>query len=433
MGLIKAIIGATSGVLSDQWKEYYYCDALTVDTIVARGHKKVSNRSSNKYGNTNVISNGSVISVADGQCMLIVEQGQVVELCAEPGEYIFDSSKESSIFAGKLDKTSIVALFENVGKRFGFGGEAAIDQRIYYLNTKEFTGNAYGTPAPVPFRVVDKNIGLDLDITIRCFGEYSYRITNPLLFYTNVCGNVEERYMRSQIDAQLKSELLTSLQPAFAELSEMGIRYSALPKHTETLAESLNKILSVKWKELRGIEIASLGISSLKADEKDEAMIKELQRNATLKDPTMAAAHLVGAQSVAMQEAAKNQNAGAAMAFMGMNVAAHTGGINAQELFQMGQRNTIPNESGNNRWQCSCGSVVSGRFCSNCGSKKPEYNSNYWVCECGNKNEGMFCSNCGSRRPDNTEYVCINCGQQVVKTTEAPKFCPHCGTPFPNN
>lgn len=435
MGLVKAILGATSGVFADQWKEYFYCDALDVNTIVVRGDKKISDRSSNRHSSSNIISNGSVISVADGQCMIIVEQGRVIELCAEPGEYIFDSSIEPSIFAGKLDKDSISDLFNNIGKRFGFGGEAAIDQRVYYFNTKEFTGNAYGTPAPVPFRVVDKNIGLDLDITIRCFGEYSYRITNPLLFYSNVCGNVEDRYLRSQIDEQLKSELLTSLQPAFADISEMGIRYSALPKHTEALADSLNKILSEKWKNLRGIEISSLGISSIKADEKDEAIIKELQRNATFKDPTMAAAQLVGAQSVAMQEAARNQNAGAAMAFMGVNLANQAGGINAQELFKIGNtyHNDIQQEVDEDKWQCSCGKTVVGKFCSHCGMKKPENNLDYWVCECGNKNEGIFCSNCGTRRPDNTSYVCKNCGRQTAKTNEPLKFCSHCGTPFHNN
>lgn len=435
MGLVKAILGATSGVFADQWKEYFYCDALDVNTIVVRGYRKISDKSSNIHSSSNIISNGSIISVADGQCMIIVEQGRVIELCAEPGEYIFASSMESSIFAGKLDKDSISDLVNNIGKRFGFGGEAAIDQRIYYFNTKEFTGNTYGTPAPVPFRVVDKNIGLDIDITIRCFGEYSYRITNPLLFYTNVCGNVEDKFLRAQIDEQLKSELLTSLQPAFAEISEMGIRYSSLPKHTEELANSLNKILSEKWKNLRGIEIASLGISSIKADEKDEAIIKELQRNATFKDPTMAAAQLVGAQSVAMQEAARNQNAGAAMAFMGVNLANQAGGITAQELFKMGNtyHNDIQQEADVDKWQCSCGKIVVGKFCSHCGTKKPNNNVDYWVCECGNKNEGAFCSNCGTRKPDNTSYVCKNCGRQTLKTIEPLKFCSHCGTPFYNN
>ena len=155
--------------------------------------------------------------------MMIVEQGKVVEVCAEPGEFTFDASTEPSIFSGKLGE-SIGQVFQNIGKRFTFGGEAPKDQRVYYFNTKEIIGNKYGTPSPVPFRVVDQRAGIDIDISIRCFGEYSYRIVNPLLFYTNVCSNISTSYSRAEIDSQQKSELHTSLQPAFARNREMGIR-----------------------------------------------------------------------------------------------------------------------------------------------------------------------------------------------------------------
>lgn len=427
--MLKAFGGAVGGVLADQWKDYYYCDALDARTMVKRGHRRVSSRSSNYHGSANIISNGSIIAVADGQCMTLVEQGRVVEVCAEPGEYVYDSSTESSIFSGKFDKQAINEAFHNIGKRFGFGGEAAKDQRVYYFNTKEFTGNYYGTPAPVPFRVVDRNIGLDLDITIRCFGEYSYRITNPLLFYANVCGNVDDTYVRETIDGQLKSELLTSLQPAFAEISNLGIRYSALPGHTVELAESLNKILSDKWKNTRGIEIATLGISSVKAGEKDEEIIKELQRNAAFRDPTMAAAQLVSAQSTAMQEAAKNQNAGPAMAFMGMNIANQVGGIDAQSLFHMGKTEKMQEASisqTDGSWKCKCGNIANGRFCSSCGEKKPEETS--WTCQCGTLNNGRFCSYCGTKKPEeNKVHSCSNCGWQASDNTKIMRFCPQRG------
>lgn len=295
MGLIKAALGSTGGVLADQWKEYFYCEALPADVLVAKGKKRTGKRSSNKRGSENVISDGSVIAVADGQCMIIVEQGQVVDICAEPGEFTYDMSTEPSVFTGDLSET-VPAVLKNIGKRFTFGGEAPKDQRVYYFNTKELVGNKYGTPSPIPFRVVDANVGLDVDISIRCFGEYSYRISNPVLFYSNVCGNVEQSYDRSEIDSQLKSELMTALQPAFAKISEMGIRYSALPGHTLELANALNQVLSQKWSQLRGIEIVSFGVSSVKASEEDEQMIKELQRNAAFRNPTMAAAQLVGAQ-----------------------------------------------------------------------------------------------------------------------------------------
>ena len=335
MGLIRAAMGAAGGVMADQWKEYFYCEAMPADLLATRGWKRQSGRSANTKGSDNIITNGSIVAVADGQCAMIVEQGKVVDICAEPGEYTYDTGSAPTLFSGDLSD-SIGAVFQNIGKRFTFGGEAPMDQRIYYFNTKELVGNKYGTPSPVPFRVVDQRAGIDIDIAIRCFGEYSYRITNPILFYTNVCGNVEEGYTRDEIDGQLKSELMTALQPAFAKISDMGIRYSALPGHTMELAEALNDVLSAKWGKLRGIEIVSFGVSSVKASEEDEQMLKEMQRNAAFMDPTRAAAHLVGAQASAMQTAAGNQGAGPAMAFMGMNMAGAAGGMNAQGLYQMG-------------------------------------------------------------------------------------------------
>ena len=400
MGLIKAVAGAAGGVLADQWKEYFYCESMPADVLVTKVHKKVSGRSSNKHGSENIISNGSVIAVNDGQCMLIVEQGKVVDVCAEPGEYKYDMSTEPSVFCGDLGE-GIRSVFQQIGKRFTFGGETPKDQRVYYVNTKELVGNKYGTPNPVPFRVVDSNIGLDIDISIKCFGEYSYRIANPILFYTNVCGNVEQDYEREEIDGQLKSELMTALQPAFARISEMGIRYSALPGHTQELSDALNQVLSEKWDNLRGIRIVSLGVSSVKASEEDEAMIKELQKNAAFRNPTMAAAQMVGAQASAMQAAANNQNAGPMMAFAGMNMAANAGGANAQNLFAMGQQTQNaqpqmqPQQAVQSGWTCSCGAVNTGKFCSECGQPRP---TGPWTCSCGTVNTGKFCSECGKPR-----------------------------------
>ncbi len=428
MGLIHAALGAASGVLADQWKEYFYCEAIPADVLVTKGIKRSGGRSSNTRGSDNIISNGSVIAVADGQCMIIVEQGKVVDLCAEPGEYTYDSSSEPSLFTGSLGQ-SIKEVFKNIGKRFTFGGEPAMDQRVYYFNTRELVGNKYGTPSPVPFRVVDKNIGLDVDIAIRCFGEYSYRVSNPILFYTNICGNVKTAYTRDQIDSQLKTELLTALQPAFARISDMGIRYSALPGHTQELADTLNDVLSAKWRDLRGIEIVSFGVSSVKASEEDEAMIKELQRNAAFRNPNMAAAHLVGAQASAMQAAASNEGAGAPMAFMGMNMASQAGGINAQSLYQMGQQQ--PAAPAADSWTCpTCGKAVSGNFCPDCGTKKPA--ADFWTCtSCGTRNKGKFCTECGAKKPAGVpQYKCDKCGWEPADPTNPPKFCPECGDPF---
>lgn len=403
MGLIRAAKGAAGGVFGDQWKEYFYCGSMSSDTLVSKSRKKTSRRSSNRHGSENIISNGSVIAVNDGQCMIIVEQGKVVDVCAEPGEYVYDSFTEPSLFCSDLED-GIVQVFDQIGKRFGFGGETPEDQRVYFINTKELTGNKYGTPGPVPFRVIDANLGLDIDISVRCFGEYSYRIANPILFYTNVCGNVESEFTREELDGQLRSELMTALQPAFARISAMGIRYSELPGHTMELSDALNQILSEKWEKLRGIRIVSLGVSSIKASEEDEAMLKELQKNAVFRNPAMAAAHMVGAQASAMQAAASNQNAGPAMAFAGMNMASNAGGVNPSELFAMARndpsqrsaqqeaQSPVQQES----WVCSCGNVNRGKFCSECGNPRP---SVPWVCSCGTVNKGKFCSECGRPRP----------------------------------
>lgn len=403
MGLIRAAKGAAGGVFGDQWKEYFYCGSMSSDTLVSKSRKKTSRRSSNRHGSENIISNGSVIAVNDGQCMIIVEQGKVVDVCAEPGEYVYDSFTEPSLFCSDLED-GIVQVFDQIGKRFGFGGETPEDQRVYFINTKELTGNKYGTPGPVPFRVIDANLGLDIDISVRCFGEYSYRIANPILFYTNVCGNVESEFTREELDGQLRSELMTALQPAFARISAMGIRYSELPGHTMELSDALNQILSEKWEKLRGIRIVSLGVSSIKAWEEDEAMLKELQKNAVFRNPAMAAAHMVGAQASAMQAAASNQNAGPAMAFAGMNMASNAGGVNPSELFAMARndpsqrsaqqeaQSPVQQES----WVCSCGNVNKGKFCSECGNPRP---SGPWVCSCGTVNKGKFCSECGRPRP----------------------------------
>lgn len=403
MGLIRAAKGAAGGVFGDQWKEFFYCESMSSDTLVSKARKKTSRRSSNRHGSENVISNGSVIAVNDGQCMIIVEQGKVVDVCAEPGEYVYDSFTEPSLFCSDLED-GIVQVFDQIGKRFGFGGETPEDQRVYFINTKELTGNKYGTPGSVPFRVIDANLGLDIDISVRCFGEYSYRIANPILFYTNVCGNVESEFTREELDGQLRSELMTALQPAFARISAMGIRYSELPGHTMELSDALNQILSEKWEKLRGIRIVSLGVSSIKASEEDEAMLKELQKNAVFRNPAMAAAHMVGAQASAMQAAASNQNAGPAMAFAGMNMASNAGGVNPSELFAMARNDPsqrsaqqeVQSPVQQDSWVCSCGNVNKGKFCSECGNPRP---SGPWVCSCGTANKGKFCSECGRPRP----------------------------------
>ena len=397
MGLIKAGVGSVGGVLADQWKEYFYCDSMDAGVLAVKGQKRTSKRSSNTKGNENIISTGSVVAVNEGQCMMIVEQGKIVEVCAEPGEFVYDASTEPTIFAGKLGK-SILDTFKVMGKRFTFGGEAPKDQRVYYFNTKELIDNKFGTPNPVPFRVVDNKIGLDVDVSIRCSGVYSYRIADPLLFYSKVCGNVTHAYTRDQLDTQLKTEFISALQPAFAAMSELELRPNQIVAHTDDLENAMNSALSKKWGELRGLEVVSIALGSLTLPEEDAEMIKQAQRTAMLKDPTMAAATLTGAQADAMKAAAAN-SAGAMTGFMGMGFAQNAGGINAQQLFAMGQQKAAPQQES---WKCSCGSVNTGKFCPECGAKKPYYR-------------------------------CDKCGWEPADPTKPPKFCPECGDRFDNS
>lgn len=393
MGLISAAAGAIGSTLRDQWKEFFYCDALPANTIAVKAQKKTKgflNRNDD-----NIISDGSLIAVADGQCMIIVEQGQVVEICAEPGEYRYDNTIAPSLFAGELSK-SIGNVIDEIGKRFTFGGKPAADQRIYFFNTKELTGNKFGTASPVPFRVIDQRAGIDIDISVRCFGEYSFRITNPIQFYTNNAGNFQDIYTTDMLASQMRSELLSALQPSFAKISENGIRYSQLPAHTTELCDALKEELSEKWTQERGIEIESIAISSVTADPEDEKMLKEMQRNAAYTNPNLAAATLVGAQAEAMKTAAGNA-AGAMNGFMGMNFAANAGGANIENLYAAGQTQQ-PAQTTTSGWTCpKCGTTNTGKFCSNCGSEKP---AGEWFCpQCGTKNTGNFCSNCGTKKP----------------------------------
>lgn len=453
MGLIKAIGGAINGVMADQWKEYFYCDSLEADVLVTKGQKRTSSRfgTPNK-GNDNIISNGSVIAVNEGQCMIIVDQGKVAEFCAEAGEFQYDTSSEPSLLSGDLGE-NIKKTFAQIGKRFTFGGDTGKDQRVYYFNTKEIMDNKYGTANPVPFRVVDNNIGLDVDISVRCNGEYSYQIFDPLLFYTNVCGNVSEEYTKDKLDNMLKTELLTALQPAFAQISAMGIRYSNIPAHAKEVADALNEELSEKWAQLRGIHIVSFGVRSITASEEDEKMIKELQKTAVLRNPNMAAATLVGAQAEAMKAAASNTSTGPMMAFAGMNMANMTGGVNANNLFSMGQQQTPPptnpapstpagtvaaatpeaSAPAADSWTCECGHVNTGKFCVECGKAKPQPVKG-WTCKCGAVNLGKFCQECGTKKPaDAPLYRCDKCGWTPADPHNPPKFCPECGDVFDEN
>ena len=462
MGLIKAGIGALGGTLADQWKEFFYCDALSNNVLMKKGSKRVSSRSSNTKGEDNIISNGSVIAVADGQCMLIVEQGKVVEVCAEPGEFVYDTSTEPSIFAGKLGK-SILDTFKTIGKRFTFGGDTGKDQRVYYFNTKEILNNKFGTPNPIMFDVVNKEIGMRRTVQVRCNGIYSYTISNPLLFYTRLCGNVANEFTRDMIDDQLKTEFIDALQPALGALSELGLRPAQLPAKSKELKSAMNDALQHDWNDERGISIENIALNPITLTDEDMKKINEMEDSASYgSNPFMMAGRMTSATANAMEAAAANES-GAMNGFIGMGMAGNAmgGGFNAAQQFygmgqQMAQQQSQPADAWKcacgatangkfcaqcgakkpepaaaNGWKCSCGATVTGNFCTQCGAKKPENDG--WTCSCGAVNKGKFCAECGSAKPAGVpQYKCDKCGWEPEKGTTPPKFCPECGDPFDN-
>ena len=461
MGLIKAITGAAGGVLADQWKEFFYCDSIANDILIVKGQKRTSGRSSNTKAEDNIISNGSGIAVADGQCMIIVEQGKVVELCAEPGQFTWNSSTEPSIFAGSLGE-SILESFKAIGKRFTYGGDTGKDQRVYYFNTKEILDNKFGTANPIAFRVVDSRINFDVDVSLRCNGTYTFRITDPIKLYTNVTGNVAQSYSKDELRDTMKTEFVSALGPALAKLSMLEIRPNQIPAHMNELETYLNEELSAEW-GARGIGDVKVAINPPTLTEEDQEMLKTAQKTAMYRDPTMAAATLVGAQADAMKTAAGN-SAGAMTGFMGMGMAMNAGGMNAQNLFAMGQQQQqqIPHRpmsaSDAMGWRCACGATVTGKFCPECGAKRPEpkpagswtckcgatASGNFcpecgspkpvddgWRCSCGAVNKGKFCPECGAKKPAGIpQYKCDKCGWEPEKGVKPPKFCPECGDPF---
>jgi len=464
MGLIKAGIGALGGVLADQWKEFFVCDSIADDTLMLKGIKSVSGRSSNTKGSDNVITSGSGIVVADGQCMIIVEQGKVVEVCAEPGQYTYDASTEPSVFSGKFGE-SLKATFKTVAKRFTYGGEPAKDQRVYYFNTKEIMNNLFGTKSPIPFRVIiDTKRDIDYEITLRCNGMFTFRVVDPILFYINVAGNVSGEYRKENIMEQLKSDFLNALQPAFAKLSDMGVRYSSIPAHTAELCDAIDAVMAQKWRQGRGIKIESISFNALNAPKEDEDEIQRIKKSIIMSDPMLAGGYQTAGITDAAMNAANNPN-GAAMGMLGVGT---MGGLmgNSASLFRQGmeqqQYNDMSHPSattqpepdswkcicgatangnfchscGNKKtalresWTCSCGTSVSGNFCSNCGSKRPE-EPRGWTCCCGNVNQGKFCTDCGAKKPEGALlYKCDKCGWIPDDPYNPPKFCPQCGDIF---
>ena len=421
MGLIRAAVESVTGVLADQWKEYIYCDALPSNVLVKKGHKRTKG---GNRGDDNIITNGSGIAVADGQCMMIVEDGQIVEVCAEPGNFTYDTSTEPSIFTGTLDD-AINTTFRLIGKRFAQGGDTGHDQRVYYFNTKELLDNKFGTPNPIPFRVVDNNIKLDTEVDLRCSGVYSYRISDPLLFYTNVCGNVKEEFTRADIETQMKTEFVNALAPALGKISTLGIRPSELTAHYDEITKAMSEQLDQKWRSDRGLSLVNIALNPITLSQEDSDRIKAAQTAAVYTDPAMGAGVTVQAQAEAMKDAANNAN-GAMAGFMGMGMAMNAGGANAANLYAQAQNAAPQGQMSGVQANMQGGQQVNNQA----GMEVPAGEAALaWNCSrCGTSNTGNFCTECGA--PKTVIAPCSNCGYVPTDANKLPKFCPQCGTKY---
>ncbi|MBQ3295457.1 MAG: SPFH domain-containing protein [Erysipelotrichaceae bacterium] len=349
MGLIKALAGSVIGTALETWKDYFVCDALDNETLMVKGIKRGGS------GSNEIITNGSGIVVNDGQCAIVVEDGTIIEVAAEPGNYTFDTSISPSVFDGGFEGIKN-AFFDALG-RFTYGGEVNKSQRVYYINTKEIMGNMFGTATPIPFKIVDRNINLDVDVSARCNGEYSFKIVNPVTFYKNVVGNTRDRFEKEEIASMMKAEMMNTLNVAFSEVSSKNLRVSDLPAQTEELSAALNNALNQKWTEGRGIAFCNIAFNSITIPEEDQRKISELQMIAVNRDKGMADATIISA----IKDAANNEG-GATVGFMNLNSAANTvAGIlnNNQSAAPQGATAFCPH----------CGAAVSpeDKFCRNCG------------------------------------------------------------------
>lgn len=398
MGVFRALNKSISSVTRDIWKDYFYCESLNNNVLLARGIRR--NATENNKGDANIISNGSTVIVNEGQAILIVRNGEVVDICNKAGVYTYEYDEQSDIPVKRATE-GFKGFISDLTTRFSYAGETVEDHRVYYINTKDIVGNIFGTINPIPFRVVDYNIGLDIDISIRCNGEFSFQIVNPALFYRNISGNVQTEYRREEIESRLKTELLNALHPAIGQLSEMGVRYNQLAQYTTNLVDIMDNTLDALWGNTMGISLTSIAFGTIKADAEDEDTIKELQKVAVFRNPNMAAANLVSSQAEAMKLAASNQSAGPMMALASMNAMMNTQSPAMSLMYQMQQNMPQPQQQIQPRdsWKCQCGNFANGNFCNMCGNKKLE---------------GRTCPNCGTSFPYSLPIkFCSNCGASI--------------------
>lgn len=415
MGIIKAFVGAMSGNLADQWQEVLEADNMSDTTVFTKGVKvRTDKRSSNKRGTEDVISNGSIIHVYPGQFMILVDGGRVVDFTAEEGYYKVDNSAAPSLFAGQFG-----ASLKDAFARIKFGGTPSCSQKVYFINMQEIKGIKFGTRNPVNY--FDNFYNAEL--FLRAHGTYSIKITNPLKFYEEVIPKNTDRVDITAINEQYLSEFLEALTAAMNKMSADGIRISYVASKSRELSQYMANELDSSWNDMRGFEVQAVGIASLSYDDESKELINMRNKGAMLGDASVREGYVQGAVARGFESAGSNPG-GATGAFVGMGVGMGAGGgfmAAASETNREEMKRAREDSASASGWICSCGKAGNdGKFCSECGAKKPEEIS--WTCSCGKTNTGKFCSECGAKKPEG-DWTC-ECG--TINPVGA-KFCSECG------
>lgn len=422
MGLIKAIAGAIGGALADQWLEVLEPNDMGEQTVFTNAAivRQDDKRSSNTKRTADVISNGSIIHVYDNQCMILVDGGKIVDYTAEPGYYKVENSSAPSLFNGQLGDA-----VKETFNRFKFGGVPSSKQVCYFVNLQEIKGIKFGTRNPVNYFDSFYNA----ELFVRAHGDYSIKITDPILFYKEAIPRNAAKVQIDDINEQYLSEFLQALQAVINQMSADGQRISYLPSKSNELSKYMGDTLDETWKSLRGIEVQMVGIASISYDEESQKLINMRNQGAMMGDPSIREGYVQSAVASGMQAAGSNPN-GAGAAFMGMGMGMNAmGGMGTFSATNQAQMQQQAAQKAAGGWTCSCGAKNGdgAKFCANCGAKKPVAAAG-WKCVCGAANpaNAKFCGECGAKKPEGG-WAC-SCG---AKNGAGAKFCAECGSKKP--
>lgn len=403
MGIIKAATSAIGGGLADQWLEVIEPDNMSDSTVMTKGVKVRRNdkRGSNRKGTEDVITDGSVIHVYPNMMMLLVDGGRIIDYTAEEGYYTVKNELAPSMLNGSL-KDAISETFD----RFKFGGVTPQKQQVFYINLQEIKGIRFGTSSPLNY--FDNFYNAEL--FLRAHGNYSLRITDPILFYTNAIPKNKSQVDINDINEQYLAEFLTALQTAINKMSADGERISYVPSKSMELSKYMGTVLDDSWRELRGMEIVSVAVASISYTDDSVKLINMRNQGAMLGDPSIREGYVQGSVARGMESAGSNA-AGATTGFVGMGMGMNAGGgyLNqaAQNNQQQMQQQQAPAQSNADHWDCpQCGTSNTGKFCSNCGTPKPTSDG------------------------PSLKMKCSDCGEVIDLANGIPKFCPNCGKPF---